>query len=604
MFRSFGRRAAFRPDSPSSELGGPQGPIPWRRLFSFLAPHRGRVALASAALMVSSGLSLVFPVVIRSVVDSVFVEHNLQLLNQITLGLLLVFLLRSVSSLVENYTLNFVGEQILVDLRLSVYRHLQTLSLDFFQSRRVGELVSRLTNDVSVVRTALTRDLSTLLQQALVLIGAVGLMLYLNARLTAFILVLAPVMGAMAAGFGLFLRRASTRVQDELALSTVVVEEVLQSIRVVKSFVREAFEIERYRQAVGRAFEASIRLLRIRAVFGPSVGFLGFSSLALILWFGGREVLAGRLTGGELIAFLIYGMTVAGSVGALVSLYTNLQEALGASERVFQLLDEMPLVRDAADAGILARVEGRIQFEEVHFGYEDGQHVLRGISLEIAPGEILALVGPSGAGKSTVFNLIPRLYDPVSGAIRIDGVDLRTVTQASLRQQIGIVPQETILFGGTVEENIRYGRLDATRQEIEAAARAANAHGFIEELTQGYATVVGERGVRLSGGQRQRVAIARAVLKDPRILLLDEATSSLDSESEQLVQDALSRLMVGRTTVIIAHRLSTVRVAHRIAVLDRGRLVELGSHEALLAKQGLYARLYAMQFREDVTASL
>ena len=262
------------------------------------------------------------------------------------------------------------------------------------------------------------------------------------------------------------------------------------------------------------------------------------------------------------------------------------------------------MVQDAADAGILPRVEGRIQFEEVHFGYEDGQHVLRGISLEIAPGEILALVGPSGAGKSTVFNLIPRLYDPVSGAIRIDGVDLRTVTQASLRQQIGIVPQETILFGGTVEENIRYGRLDATRPEIEAAAQAANAHGFIEELSQGYATVVGERGVRLSGGQRQRVAIARAVLKDPRILLLDEATSSLDSESEQLVQDALSRLMVGRTTVIIAHRLSTVRVAHRIAVLDRGRLVELGSHEALLAKQGLYARLYAMQFREDLTASL
>src|SRR5690606_17000104 len=360
------------------------------------------------------------------------------------------------------------------------------------------------------------------------------------------------------------------------------------------------YEIERYDNAMRRAFRAILRQLRLRAVFGPLIAFLGFGGLSLILWFGGREVLENRLSSGELISFLVYGLTVAGSLGGLVGVYSSFQEALGATKRVFEILDTQPDVTDAPDAKTLGTVEGRITFHDVSFSYDERQEVLHHINLDIAPGEIIALVGPSGAGKSTIFNLIPRFYDPTSGSITIDGVDLRSVTQASLRQQIGIVPQETLLFGGTIRENIRYGRLDATEDEIIAAAKAANAHDFIVSLPDGYETLVGERGIRLSGGQRQRIAIARAILKDPRVLLLDEATSSLDSESEHEVQEALARLMQNRTTVIIAHRLSTVRVAHRIAVLDSGNIIELGSHEELMAKNGLYAKLYEMQFREDV----
>jgi subfamily B ATP-binding cassette protein MsbA len=331
---------------------------------------------------------------------------------------------------------------------------------------------------------------------------------------------------------------------------------------------------------------------------------MGFASLAGILWFGGREVLAGRLTGGALIAFLVYGINIAGSLGAFTSLYTQLQEAAGATRRIFALLDEQPEIADAPGAVPIPLVAGRITIEDVSFAYPGTEHVLHNISLEIPPGEVLALVGPSGAGKSTLFNLIPRFYDPTSGRLCLDGHDLRQVTLASLRSQIGVVPQETQLFSGTVRENLRYGRLEASDAELEAAASVANAEEFITRLPQGYDTLVGERGVKLSGGQRQRIAIARAILKDPRILLLDEATSSLDSESEGLVQEALERLMRNRTSVIIAHRLSTVHKANRIAVLEAGHLVELGRHTELMDQDGLYARLYRLQFRANaLTAS-
>lgn len=595
----FGRRQTRRNGSDEAET--PNIPMNWWRLIGYLRPYRARMAVAVVALIASAALSLVFPAVIGGVVDSVLKEGNAGLLDQITIGLLLVFLVRSITSLLENYNLNYIGEKMVTDMRRQVYNHLQILSLDFFAARRVGELVSRLSNDVTIMRSALTSNVNVLLQQTLIMIGAIIVMLSLNWRLTLFILALTPIIVALAAGFGFWLRRTSTQIQDELAGATVVTEEVLQNIREVKSFVREPYEIGRYGEAINKALAAAIRLLRIRSVFGPLVAFLGFGSLALILWFGGREVLDGRLSGGQLIQFLIYGLTVAGALGSLVGLYTSIQEAMGATKRVFQILDTNPSVTDAKDAQVLGRVEGRITFEDVNFSYDERQEVLHNINLDIAPGEIVALVGPSGAGKSTIFNLIPRFYDPTSGYIRLDGRDLKSVTQSSLREQIGIVPQETLLFGGTIRENIRYGRLDATEEEITAAAKAANAHDFILELPDQYETVVGERGIRLSGGQRQRVAIARAILKDPRILLLDEATSSLDSESEHLVQEALARLMQNRTTVIIAHRLSTIKIAHRIAVLDKGNILELGTHDALMAQDGLYAKLYSMQFREDLS---
>jgi ATP-binding cassette, subfamily B, bacterial MsbA len=594
----FGRRRT--PRSSENDVEVPDIPMNWRRLIGYLKPYRARMALAILALISSAALSLVFPAVISSVVDSVLQQRDVQLLDQITVGLLVVFFFRSITSLIENYNLNYIGEKLVVDLRLQLYRHLQTLSLGFFASRRVGELVSRLSSDVTVMRTVLTNNVNVLLQQVVILFGSVIVMLALNWRLTMFIVALTPIIIGMGAVFGIWLRRISTEIQDELAGATTVTEEVLQNIREVKSFVRESYEVKRYDSAIDRALQAAIRLLRIRSIFGPLVAFLGFGALALILWFGGREVLDGRLTGGQLIGFLVYGGTLAGALGSLVGLYTSVQEALGATKRVFQILDTQPDVIDLPNARILDRAEGRITFDQVNFSYDERQEVLHDINLDIAPGEIVALVGPSGAGKSTIFNLIPRFYDPSSGQVQMDGVDVRNLTQASLREQIGIVPQETLLFGGTIRENIRYGRLDASEAQIIEAARSANAHDFIMELPDQYDTIVGERGIRLSGGQRQRVAIARAILKDPRVLLLDEATSSLDSESEHLVQEALARLMQNRTTVIIAHRLSTIKIAHRIAVLDKGALIELGTHDALIAKDGLYAKLYHMQFRADL----
>jgi ATP-binding cassette, subfamily B, bacterial MsbA len=596
-FRMGRRRRGAAPGEEQDELR--DVPMQWRRMLAYLLPYRVRLFVALLALLVSAGLSLVFPAVIGSVVGVVLNAEvgGFELLNQITLALLGVFLIRSISTWVETFTLNYVGERIVADVRTQLFRRLQLLSMRFFTERRVGELMSRISNDVTVMRTVLTNNINTLLQQILIAVGSIVLMVILNARLTLFIVILIPAIIAIGFGFGFYLRRYSTRVQDQIAEATVVAEEVLQGVREVKSFVREPYEINRYETAINNAFGLSVRLAQFNAAFGSLMAFIGFGSLAAFLWFGGREVLEGRLDTSDLITFLFYGISVAGSFASLTGLYTQFQQAMGATKRVFQLLDMQPDVRDEPNSKAIGRIDGRITFDDVHFRYDDAQEVLHGINLDIAPGEIVALVGPSGAGKSTMFNLIPRFYDPTSGALKIDGIDARTVTQASLRQQIGIVPQETLLFGGTIRENILYGKLDGTEDEMIAAANAANAHDFIIELPEKYETIVGERGVRLSGGQRQRIAIARAILKDPRILLLDEATSSLDSESEHLVQEALARLMQNRTTVIIAHRLSTVRIAHRIAVLDHGEIRELGTHDELMLHGGLYARLYDMQFR-------
>jgi len=589
----------------SDEREVPDIPIRWTRLFGYLRPYWLRLSLAIVAVLASAGLGLIFPAVIGGVgeipgiLDSVLEQNNQQLLNNITIMLLGVFLLYAFTSFIQTYNLNYVGERIVVDLRKQLYAQLQSMSLGFFTERRVGELVSRMSSDVTAMRSVMTNNITTLLQQGLTMIGAMIIMFVINWRLSLFIIGIIPVIMALGAAFGFFLRRFSTEVQDQIATSTTVAEEALQNVREVKSFVREGYEVQRYDSAIDRAFAAAMKMLRVRSVFSPLIAFLGFGGLTLILWFGGQEVIAGRLTGGELVAFLIYGLTIAASLGALVGLYSAFQEALGATKRVFQILDMTPNIQDRQNATELNAVEGRIQFENVDFTYDGRQEVLQNINLDIAPGEIVALVGPSGAGKSTMFNLIPRFYDVTSGKLSVDGLDVQDVTQKSLRSQIGIVPQETLLFGGTIRENILYGRLDATEEQMIDAAKAANAHEFIDALPDGYETIVGERGIRLSGGQRQRVAIARAILKDPRILLLDEATSSLDNESENLVQEALSRLMQNRTTVIIAHRLSTIRVAHRIAVLDEGQIIELGTHDELMRESGLYAKLYEMQFREN-----
>lgn len=556
------------------------------------------MAITIVALGVYSAIGLIFPLVIGELFGIVFAKSDVSQLNNLALALIVLFFVQSLFIFVQSYNLAFVGERIVLDLRTSLYRHLQLLSLEFYANRRVGEIISRISSDVTQVRSMLTNNVTTFLSQTITLIGSIVLVFILNPSLTIFILVLVLTLVAVAILFGRPLQRLSTKVQDELANSTVAVEEGLQGIRIVKSFVREDYETDRYNQAMRRTFNASIRQTVYRSGFGAIMSFLGFSAVGAILWFSGREVLAGHLDSKLISVFLVFAISIAGSLGGLAGLYGQFREALGAIRRVFEILDTKPTILDAPDAKELPTTTGQITFDHVSFSYDARIAVLEDISFEIAPGEIVALVGPSGAGKSTVFNLIPRFYDPTSGSVRIDQHDIRSVTQRSLRQQIGIVPQETILFGGTIRENIAYGRLNATEDEIIAAAKAANAHDFILELPDKYQTIVGERGVKLSGGQRQRVAIARALLKDPRILLLDEATSSLDSESEELVQEALDRLMQNRTTVIIAHRLSTIKVAHRIFVLDHGKIVEQGTHDELMVKNGLYARLYNMQFRD------
>lgn len=580
------------PDEPTEQ------PLDWRRLIHYLQPYRGRMLLAIIMLAGSSAINLGFPLIIVQLLESVLKQQNSDLLNRLALALCGLFFLQALFTFGQSYMLNVIGERIIVDLRLTLYRQLQRLSLDFFANHRVGELISRISSDVTQVRAVLTSNITQLLSSLVSLIGSVTILFLLNQRLVGFVLALTLGIVVIAATFGRMLQRMSTRVQDELAGATVAVEEGLQGIRVVKSFAREQYEIARYEGAMQRTLRATLHLVLLRSAFGGLMAFLGFSGIAAILWFSGQEVLAGRLSFATISGFLIYAITIGASLGQLSGLYGQFREALGSVRRVFEILDTQPSVTDAPDAIDLPVIAGSIRFADLSFAYETGRDVLHDLNLHVRPGEIVALVGPSGAGKSTIFNLIPRFYDPTRGSVAIDGLDVRTVTQQSLRTQIGLVPQETMLFGGTIRENIAYGRLDASDEAIIAAAQAANAHDFITATASGYDTIVGERGVKLSGGQRQRIAIARAMLKDPRILLLDEATSSLDSESEALVQEALERLMQGRTAVIIAHRLSTIAIAHRIIVIDQGRIVEEGSHTELLARQGIYARLYALQFRE------
>jgi subfamily B ATP-binding cassette protein MsbA len=570
--------------------------VPWRRLFRYLRPHLVPFCIAIGGLLLGSGLALAVPLVVAGLVTSVIAGGDAAGLDRLLAGLVILFLAQSLGGFVQSYLLGVVGERMVAQLRSELFARLVTLSLDFHGRNRVGELVSRLSSDVTLIRTLLTQTTTALLSSLIGLIGAVVILFMLSPMLLAVALVLAPALIVVAVIFGRPLQRVSTEVQDAIAHSTATAEEALSGIRVVESYVRESWEVDRYDADLRGVVAAGSRLALWRAAFGGLMGFLGYGAIAVLLWFTGHQVIDGTLGIGTLTGFLLYGVTIGASLATIASLYGQFREGTGAVARVFEIIDTPPTIVDAPHAVEIGPVAGRIELDQVSFAYDGERRVLREVTVDIAPGEVLALVGPSGSGKTTLVGLLPRLWDVTSGSIRIDGRDIRDVTTASLRGQIGLVPQEATLFGGSVHDNIRYGRLDATEDDIVGAARSANAHDFILALPDGYATPVGERGSRLSGGQRQRIAIARAILKDPPVLLLDEATSSLDNESERLVQEALDRLKVGRTTIIVAHRLSTIRSATRIAVLDDGWLVELGTHHELMDRDGLYARLYRLQF--------
>jgi subfamily B ATP-binding cassette protein MsbA len=576
----------------------------WTRPFRFLQPHSGRLIVATVALFISAGLGLVFPLVITRLLESVAQHKGFSAFGWLASLLAGVFLGQAVFSFIQSYLFAAVGEHIVFDLRTRLYEQMQSLSLDFFAKHRSGELVSRLTNDIAQTRSMLTTNLASSLNNLAMVVGAVVIILVIDLRFTLFIFSLFAVMALVGKVFGGLIHKSSTAIQDEVARCTVIAEEALQGIRVVKAFGREGYEIRRFGSAMRATLGRSLRQALYQSSFTSLMVLLGFCSIGASMFYGAHEVIAGRLSLAILTGFLVYGVMMTGSLAALAGLFGQLRTAMGSVHRVFQILDLKPSVTDPAEAAVLPGLRGSISFENVTFGYQENVRVLHGISLRIRAGEVLGLVGPSGAGKSTLFNLLLRFYDPTSGKIRIDGTDVRTVTQSSLRSQMAIVQQDTILFGGTIRDNILYGRLDATEADVIAAAKHANAHDFIMELPLQYQTMVGDRGSALSGGQRQRIAIARAILRDPRVLLLDEATNSLDSESEALVQEALDRVMQRRTTIIIAHRLSTIKSADRIAVLNRGRIVELGSHDELMKLNGIYARSYLTQFRDSTETCL
>ncbi len=531
--------------------------------------------------------------------DVITVQHDRDRMTEL-IGLFIgLVLLQGLCSMGHSYLTTWISQRVVADFRTHLFAHLQNLAVSFFARRRTGELLSRLMNDVTVIQSIVTETPIDTAKQMVTFIGGIGFLLAMNWRLCLLILLLLPLLVLVAKFFGRKLKSLSTSIQDQTAALSTLLEEVISGIRIVKSFVQTKREEGRFLAQVQHGLALSLKRAGIMALFVPVISLLTFSAAAAVLWYGGTQVIEGAVTPGDLFAFVLFAGILIGPFSSAARVFAQIKEAQGATQRVFEILDAEADIRDVPNAHVLSSVKGHVRAEQVGFSYDPRTPVLSHLSFEAYPGELVAFVGPTGAGKTTVINLLHRFYDPVEGRITVDGHDLKEVTVDSWYRQVALVPQETVLFGGTILDNIRYGNPEASEAAVQEASKAAHAHEFISAFPDNYATVVGEKGINLSGGQRQRIAIARAILKNPRVLLLDEATSSLDTESERLVQEALERLMQGRTTFVVAHRLSTIQRADRILVLDKGRVVEQGTHAQLLERKGLYHYLYTIRFTEQ-----
>lgn len=566
-----------------------------KRLIYALGPYWRGLALTTFFILVQTALGLAPPLFQREIVDGVIGARQVERLLPLILGLVVIYALTGLTEFGDQYLRHTIGERILYDLRVRIYDHLQRLSLSFFERTSTGELMSRVSNDVNALEQFITHGTILTGVAALRLVGSAVVLLVLDWRLALIALLPVPL---IALGLRWFNRRARPiyrRVRDRLGDVNARLQDDLAGIRVIQAFGQEDAELNRFSAVSRRYLNERIASIGTWSTFFPALGFLTTLGGALVLGVGARMVLQDRLTLGTLVAFLSYIVAFYEPIRRLTDIDNILQQAAAAAERVFELLDQTPEIRDASDAIALERVTGAVSFEDVSFGYGSGEEVLHDVNFHAAPGEVIALVGPSGAGKTSIANLLCRFYDPTQGRVLIDGHDLRQAQIRSLRQHVSVVLQDTFLFNGTVRANLTYGAPDAADAEMTAAAKAAYAHEFIMAMPAGYDTEVGERGVKLSGGQRQRLALARAILTDPRILILDEATSSVDAEAEYLIQQALEQVLQGRTAFVIAHRLSTIRNADKIIALDEGRIREIGSHHELLARNGLYSQLYQRQ---------